>query len=219
MSDIDMDDRASKLMAKLRGVRPTEDDDDIDDGRRGKVPYERLVSSRAEVRALKAQLAEMGEGLAAVKTGYQAKLAELQTATADQVRGIASGHAEDLQLVDLGLSDPLGRSALRQAWEAAPRDVRGKNAVDWWSSTLTARAAHFSDPETVAAPVVPTVLSGYLPAPPAPPEAPASESRSTIAGPPTAPARREARGLDSVPMDQGFDAFLSGLKDLGPSPG
>ena len=61
MSDIDMDDLASKLMAKLRGVRPTEDDDDIDDGRRGKVPYERLVSSRAEIRALKAQLTEMGE--------------------------------------------------------------------------------------------------------------------------------------------------------------
>ena len=65
---------------------------------------------------------------------------------------MAQRHAEDIKLVEHGIKDDLGRSALRQAWESQPKDARGKSPADWWGQQVAALEAHRADPEAAPAP-------------------------------------------------------------------
>lgn len=166
-TDIDIDALSDGILAKLKkslGRRGGDDDfDDLDSSGSGRVPMHRFRQVVAERNEARAALEEMSNQVAQLKQGYEQKLQAFQAETADEVKAIGQRHAEDLQLVDLGLRDPLGRKALRDAWSAQPKESRGKSPIEWWQGTLEARKAHAADPEKAAAPTIPTVLSGYLP--------------------------------------------------------
>ena len=197
----------------LAGQKSSATDDDFDDGGGGRVPVARLRRVIDERNALRQQLAEMGSRVEELQKGYAAQLEDIKAQTAEQVKGLSSRHAEDLQLVDLGLRDPLGRQALRAAWEHQPKDGRGKSPADWWQQQVEAQKAHAADPEAATAPSVPATLTGYLPTVEAP--APAPAPQSSRGAPPTAGGKREPASLSNVPVDQGFDKFLAGLREAG----
>ena len=205
MSD-DLDGFAAKLLAAVSRARPAGGDDD-DNTSGGKVPVERLRREIDKRKAMEAQLADIGEQVKGLQTNYAAEMERFKTGTADEVKRISMLHAEDLGLVDQGLTDPLGRQALRMAWEAAPKDARGKSPAEWWQGITAAQAAHMADPKAnPAAPAIPRVLSAYLPAPAADP--PKAAPKGTPAG----PGKPQANGLDTFDPAAGVDAFFASLR-------
>ena len=185
------------------------DGDDYDEPRRGRVPYDRFAAKSREVRDLRAELEAMQGKMTELQQGYQASLDALKAEAAEQVKEIGQRHGQDLELVDLGLRDPLGRKALRDAWEAQPKDARGKSPVEWWRSSLDAHKAHHADPEQATAPEIPRVLSGYLPALEAASDKPAGRSGS----PPSAPTPRQAGSLQDIKPDVGLQGLLGALRE------
>ena len=139
------------------------DSDDIEVDDKGKVPVERLRKVIAERNDARTQLAARDGEIATWKADYDA----LKADAAAQATTLQSRHAEDIGLVEGGIRDPLGRTAVREAWAAQPRDGRGKSPSEWWQGLIAARDAHLAAPETAAAPSIPRTLVGYLPEPPA----------------------------------------------------
>jgi len=217
MSDTDPDALAARLARALSSVtsRASDDDyaDDYDAPRSGRVPYDRFAAKAREVKALRDELAGMAAQLEQVQTGYRSQLDEIKAATADQLKTVAQRHAEDIKLVEHGIKDDLGRSALRQAWESQPKDARGKSPADWWGQQVAALEAHRADPEAAPAVEVPRVLTGYLPAAPAPAPAPARGGAPRVdAG--AQPARNQSieQRLASTPVEDSLEAMLTNLR-------
>ena len=209
MADLDLDGLTAKILAGIRGSKTTTDDGD-DDGGSGRVPRSRLDREIAKVKALNEKFEALQASVTELSTGYESKFAALQAETAEQVKGAALRHHEDLGLVDGGLGDALGRKGLRDAYDMADKGTRGKSPLEFWQSIQSARAAHAEDPEKNAAPNVPRNLVGYLP-----------DMGDTGGGagsggkaPPKALGKTPQKGLDSVPTDQGMAAYLNGLKSL-----
>lgn len=216
---IDVDSLATKILQALGRRRPADEDEPDDDYRRGRVPQERLRREIDKRRAAEAALADMQTQVESLQAGYRGQIADIKRATADQVKLIGQRHAEDLSLVDAGLTDALGRQALRAAWDASAPDGRGKSPAAWWTQTLAAHKLHGEDGEKNAAPTVPRTLIPYLPAAEAPPQnqqtngwGAAARARSA---PPAGPARSSDRGIAAVPIDQGMEDFFAGLRRLG----
>jgi hypothetical protein len=207
-------DRFTRALASATSRRPAADDDDDMDPRSGRVPYDRFASKSRDLKAAREELAELGRQFEAARAAMAQQTEALKAQAAEQVQQIARQHQEDLALVEHGIKDPLGRTAVRQAWESRPATERGKSAADWWASTLAARAAHEADP-TTAAPEIPRVLQGYLPAA-APAPAPKANGQS-------APPRVDAgaRPMDrqtaesraaAVKPEDGLGALLAALQ-------
>ena len=216
--EIDVDKLGTTLadkIARALGRNPaTGDEDDGDDYGRGRsVPRERLNREIDRRKRLEADLAELQTSLQTLQDGYTSQIEAFKAATAEQVKGLGQRHAEDIALIDAGLTDAMGRQVVRQAWEAAPKDARGRSPAEWWGQTLEAHRAHLADPETAAAPTVPRPLTPYLPAAEAPAPSPAPAQRPG-SRPPREPQRRESVNLDSLPDDD-VAGFLAGLARMG----
>jgi len=218
MTDTDPDALAARLARALSSVtsRTGADDydaDDYDAPRSGRVPYDRFAAKAREVKALRDELAGMAAQLEQVQTGYRSQLDEIKAQTADQLKTVAQRHAEDIRLVEHGIKDDLGRSALRQAWESQPKDARGKSPADWWGQQVAALEAHRADPEAAPAVEVPRVLTGYLPAAPAPAPAPARGGPPRVdAGAQPARSQSLEQRLASTPVEDSLEAMLTNLR-------
>lgn len=217
-NDIDIDALSDGILARLKkslGRGGADPGGELDDefGGASKVPMHRFRQVIAERNQARQDLEEISGQLTQLQQGYQQQVDALKAEAADQVKGIGQRHAEDLELVDLGLRDPLGRKALRDAWEAQPKDARGKSAVDWWKSTLEARQAHAADPEKAAAPDIPRVLSGYVPAL-EDGKAGGAGARSPNTGkPPGGPAPRTGVNVADIKPDVGLSGLLGALRE------
>jgi len=219
---IDVESLAKKLMEMLGKHKPAGDLDDDGDGRGPprSVPYHRLVEERAARKAADTALADLATQVAALQQGYDQRLAKVREDVAGEVKTIGQRHLEDLALVDAGMTDHLGRQTLRVAWDAAPKESRGKSPVEWWATITAAQQAHLADPEKAKAPEVPRPLQPYLPAPAAEMKQERRQEQQQSAwgakpGAASAPGKTTARGVDDIPVDQGMDAFFAGLRKLG----
>lgn len=193
MADIDPDTFADKILARLGKRRPVTDDDEDDDAGNGppaKVPYHRFAEGRRELKDMRKQLDEMAEEVKTYKAAAeqrQAKLAadaekaiqKAREEAAASVQAIAKGHAEDLELVDHGLRDPLGRKAARDAWSMLPDAGRPASVAEYVKSIragIEARNAALADAKAdpskaPALPEIPATMRAYFePLIKAPPE-------------------------------------------------
>ena len=215
---IDPDTLAERVARSLQSAmgrhRETGDGmDEYDSPRSGRVPYDRFAAKAREAKQLRDELTALAGQVEQLQTGYRSQLEQIQAQTAEQLKTVAQRHQEDIRLVEHGIKDDLGRSALRQAWEAQPKDARGKSPADWWSQQVAALEAHRADPEAAPAVEVPRVLTGYLPAAPAPAPAP------TRSGPPRVDAGARPAGnqsieqrLASTPPEDSLEAMLANLR-------
>jgi hypothetical protein len=156
----EMESLATRIAAALKGTRERANLDD-DDGEGGSAQA-RIRKLAAEKKALAEKMAEMEAQVNDLRKGYESHLAKLRQDAATEVQTIASRHAEDLTLVDLGFKDPLGRKALRDAWEAQPKATRGDNPLAYVEQLRAAQAEHVADPAKPA-PNIPPTLRGYMP--------------------------------------------------------
>lgn len=206
MPEIDYDEIARRFRSALSS-RSEEDGYDYDEdegrGRRGgRIPYDRFAAVRRERDEARQKLEELAGLVESLKNNQEAALSEVREAAARDVQALQARHVEDLALVDQGFSDPLGRAALRQAWEAAPSSTRGKSPAAYWADLMARREAHASG-EAEDAPAIPATLRGYLPAEE---PAPAAPSRR----PPPAPAPRAAGG--ELPAADNMADWLQALQ-------
>lgn len=197
MADIDPESLAETILRKLRARKPAdEDDEDIDTGSRGRGNAESRIRRLVEERnAARKELQEMGAEVEALraagkqaaldlKAAHDKALADLREQASKEVQSLAARSQEDLAMVDAGLRDPVGREALRLAWNAAPKAERGDSPMQWWQTVVAQRDAHLAD-TTKPAPALPKALQGYLPDPPkVDPPKPAPAPRSGAKPPP-----------------------------------
>jgi hypothetical protein len=216
---VDVDGLATRLLELLGKRQPVVEPDDDGRGPPRSVPYHRFRQELEARKAQDAQMAEMMEQIQQLQTGYQSRVTQMQEDAATQVKALGLRHAEDIALMDGGLTDKLGRQTLRNVWETLPQSSRGKSASEWWSGQLDAHRAHMADPEAVAAPDVMGLrpLTPYLPAVEPPPQAetPATNGADAWGRPPAPPTARQSHSIESVPTDQGMEAFYAGLRSLG----
>ena len=172
MADLDPDTLAAKIAAGLKSALGRPADDDEDDGV-GRVPRNRFNDVIRERNELRAKLSEVQEQVTAYQAAAKSQLDGIKAQTAEELKRIAQAHQEDMALSERGIKDPLGRRAIREAWEAEDKEQRGKSPTEWWDRAREAREAHLADPEKAAAPKIPRTLLGYLPDPPAKEEPPA----------------------------------------------
>jgi hypothetical protein len=179
MADLDIAALAAELKKALKMDKraPVDDDEDGDPPPRGgrlepwmqqRLDRESKKRKEAEDRATAAErrIEELSAKVGDLEKGYEMETKKLRETAADSVSQVMARHQEDLALVEHGISDPLGRKALRDAWEALPKDTRPKSAVDYLIGIKTAQAAHVEDPKKNAPPEIPRTVAAYL-APPA----------------------------------------------------
>ena len=161
---VDMDTLASRIAKMLGRNKALGDDDSLDDyGRRAdRVPYDRFQSKVNEVKALREQLAEVGAEFTSYKEQASAWRTQFETDHAASVTELGTQHQHSLTLVEAGIKDPLGRQAVRAAWDRAPKSTRGANHAEWFEGLVQARSAAHLD-ESLTAPDIPRTLAGYLP--------------------------------------------------------
>ncbi len=160
--------RVSRAVASALSRNTGSDYDDEPSGR--SVPYDRFRSVVEQRNQVREELTELGRQLETLQEAYDNQLDKLKADTAAQVAGLAQQHQEDLLLNEAGIRDSLGRSAVRQAWEAQPEAARGKSPAQWWQQQLEAMNAHRANPDEVPAVEIPRILQGYLPEAPAAPK-------------------------------------------------
>jgi len=219
MADIDHEVLAKKITASLRGApRPSIDDEEEPTSRGGRSSESVIAMMKAELKALRAREAALAQDFADYQSAAKADTVKLREEAAVQVAELARRHAEDLTLTEHGVADPLGRETVRRAWDAQPKDGRGKSPADWWGQQVAATKAAAADPK-LQAPEVPTPLRGYLPLVEAPKPAP---QRGAGPGQPqspwggstvdrgTAPASK-ATGMEAFHAATDFDAAIAAL--------
>jgi len=219
MADLDFDALAKKITASLRGApRPAIDDEEEPTSRGGRSAEGTIATMRAEIKALRAREAALAQDFADFQAAAKANDAKIREDAAGQVAGLAQRHAEDLTLTQHGVTDPLGRETVRRAWDAQPKDSRGKSPSDWWGQQVAATKAAAADPK-LQAPEVPTPLRGYLPAVEAPKAQP---QRGAAPGQPQAPwggagvdrgtaLASKATGMEAFHAATDFDAAIAAL--------
>jgi hypothetical protein len=153
--------RVSRAVASALSRNQGNDYDDEPSGR--SVPYDRFRSVVEQRNQTREEIAELGRQLETLQEAYDNQLDKLKSDTAAQVAGLAQQHQEDLLLNDAGIRDSLGRSAVRQAWEAQPEAARGKSPAQWWQQQLEGLSAHRSNPDEAPAVEIPRILQGYVP--------------------------------------------------------
>ena len=215
MAEVDVDSLVSKIMSGLKRRRVPDDDGDgfDDDGARGaghgaNARIRQLVREKKalveEITAFEGQISELA-------AAYAGNLDDFRSQTAEQIKSIGLGHAEDLALVDHGITDQLGRQTVRAAWDRAPKDSRGKSPTAWWDSQVAAHKAHVADPDTVEAPTIARALTPYLPTV-EPPKPPADEGRRQFTPPQTLPSKPNGAGSPEFPpLDAGMDGLMGHL--------
>ena len=168
--------RVQRAVASALSRNQGNDYDDKPSGR--SVPYDRFRSVVEQRNQTREEIAELGRQLETLQEAYENQLDKLKTDTASQVAGLAQQHQEDLLLNEAGIRDSLGRSAVRQAWEAQPEAARGKSPAQWWQKQLEALGAHRANPDEAPAVEIPRILQGYVPeAPQAPKSTPPQVDR------------------------------------------
>jgi len=208
MADIDLEALAKKITASLRGApRPAIDDEEEPTSRGGRSAEGTIATMRAEIKALRAREAALAQDFADFQAAAKANDAKIREDAAGQVAGLAQRHAEDLTLAQHGFTDPLGRDTARRAWEAQPKDSRGKSPAEWWEKIVTGTKAAAADPK-LQAPDVPTPLRNYLPAVEAPKAQP---QRGAAAGQPQSPwgGAGVDRGTAPASKATGMEGFLA----------
>lgn len=242
MPDIDADTLADKILSKIRGTRTRheDDDDDLDAGATDRNTLRGRVSKlAAERRELLKTIEELGGQVDGLKSEFQkraekleadhkAQVKRLHEETAAQVTAIAHNHAEDLELVDLGFKDPLGRNAVRDAWGRLPEPQRGASPIDWLRQQVAAaeaRAAYLADPKAdpakaPAPPALPRTVAAYLPEPA---KVETTKTETTTRRAPAArvdeSARNEAPDIRNFDPSLGVNAFLATLREGTPDGG
>lgn len=172
-------------------------------------------SAEWRIRQLTRQNRELRTSLEALgpqaETIVATRVREVQEAAAKEVERITRTHAEDMTLHEAGLTDPLGRRTLRQAWEGVAKAERGDSPVAWWAQQVEAHKAHVADPAKPA-PAVPRPLTVYLP------QVEAQQRRGTAGvGGVDRGAGPAQKGLDGV-LSADYDspeAFIRALAKVG----
>lgn len=210
MGDIDTDGLVQKLMAGIKKAgRSNGGGDDLDlevagGGRAGQmVPLERLRREIEKRQGLEAALGELGGQVEQLQKGFDTRVAALQEQAGKDATALQLRHQEDLALVDLGLTDPLGRKTVRAAFDDLPKKDRPDSVTGWWKGTVEAHKAHLADPKKAEAPTVPRALTPYLP------EAPkgGGQQRQTLQ---QVPGPGESRA-DGLPQADSLDGWFAGL--------
>jgi hypothetical protein len=214
----------SETLGSLLGrQRPTDDDDYDGVDSNKKVPYHRFQKYanenkelRQQLEALSGKVNELGQGyrsqVDAIKAEAANQVEQLKARAAEDVTKISQHHSQELALHDVGLTDVLGRNALRQAYEMLPQDGRPDSPLDYYQSLLSARAAHAADPESAEAPQLPKTLVAYLP------EVQAAAPAKGPASPPNPNKGAQPRGrrpsVEEVRYDpeRGMAGYIEDLK-------
>lgn len=210
---IDADGLAGKIAAALRGMGGSSGDDEDYGSRPRSVPYDRLQREIDLRKRAEAALAELQPQVEALAQAHEGALGKVREDTAAELKRIQGIHREDLLLVDAGVTDPLGRQAVRTAWANMDKEGRGKSAAEWFGGLVEAHKAHTADPDKVEAPQIPRTLQAYLPTGEAFGQA-LSGQQQRRRQPVTGPERRSSAGVDGIPIDQGMDAFFAGLRGV-----
>jgi len=202
---------AKRVVQMLRGARQAPDGgedglEDIGGDRRGYVSVDRLRREIDKRKALERKLADIEDSVTELGTSYDARLEALKKGTADEVTRIGQVHAEDLRLVDMGVTDPLGRKTVRDAWAMQPKTGRAASPADWFQGLQQAHQAHVDDPKAhPEAPAIPRPLAPYI-APAAKQAAPAPAPQRRSAPPPG--PRPAASGFEGLDGSQGIDVLF-----------
>lgn len=196
MADETAESMMQKLQAMIKGARESDRGDD-GDGSGGGRAEARIRQLAEEKRALLARVGEMEALVGSLKSSFDADLAKVRKNALDETTAIAQRHQEDLGLVEAGVRDPLGRRALRDAWEAQPKATRGDSPAGWWAGLIAARAEHAAD-AAKAAPSIPPTLVGYLPELPPPTKGAPKQAPSVGKPPPKVNGADPLAGLGSA---------------------
>lgn len=155
-------DQIEATVRKVLGRAPRPEPDGEDEAPRGGSAEAKIARLVAENKQLKAHVAEVGTAFEDYKKGAQAEIGRTKESAAGEVAGLAQRHADDLTLAGHGITDPLGRDAVRRAFDMTPKEGRPKTVGDWWGSQVAAHKAAGADPK-LTPPEVPVTLRGYLP--------------------------------------------------------
>ena len=115
------------------------------------IPKTRLDEVISQRNSARDKITELEAAVAAAKAG-----------TATEVAALQKTHLEDIALVEAGFSAPYGRRALRQIYQDLPKDQQKGGPVGYLQQIRDGMAAHKADPEKVAAPKIPRILTPYL---------------------------------------------------------
>lgn len=175
------------------------------------IPYERFAQVVRERNDLRDRFGAVETQVQELQTGYASQLDALKAQAAEEVKRIASSHQQDLSLVEHGIRDPLGRQVVRQAWEQAPKDLRGKSPAEWWGQQIKALEAHRADPDSAPAPEIPRALLGYVTQTDAPTAASAPALNVDAGARP-----RTVKGIGDIDVsNMGMTDFLAALANAG----
>ena len=206
--EIDVDGLAGKIVSGIRGaLSGSGDEDDLYDTSVRRVPMDRLRREAEKRKAAEQALQELRGEVDELKQGYQTSLKQVRADAAEAVKTIAITSAEDLQLTELGVSDPVARQTLRTIYGQLPAAGRPASAAEYWQAQVAAQKAHLADPKKSEAPKIHQTLQLYLPAAES-----AAQTGADSQRPPKAPAAPTGPvDLSAIPIDQGMEAFLAGL--------
>ena len=143
------DDLIAKIKAALGGGT-REDDDDGDEPRGGKVPYDRFQAVARERAALKRQLGEALSLVERERASAVKAIEEMKAATAKEVSALAAQYDERLAARDLGFDED-GVTALRVAYSRLPEKGRPASAVEWWKTAIADEEGRKAIPRTLVA--------------------------------------------------------------------
>ncbi len=199
--------RVQRAVASALSRNQSGEYDDEPTGRN--IPYDRFRSVVDQRNQAREELTELGRQLETLQQAYDDQLDKLKTDTAAQVAGLAPQHQEALLLNDAGIRDNLGRSAVRQAWEAQPEDNRGKSPAQWWQQQLKGLEAHRSNPDEAPAVAIPRILKGY---PPSVPEQTSSQPPQVDRGASRKQNTSVADRLAALPADASIYDVMAAAK-------
>lgn len=142
-TDLDTDTVADKLLARLRKIgTPADDGDDGDDSNDRGTLKARLRQVLAEKKALRDTVSELATEVETYKASASKALVAVKEQSAKEVKTVREQfdaqisalrqEAEtDIGLVEIGLTDPLGRKAARDAYLAMPEKDRPPSVIDY----------------------------------------------------------------------------------------
>lgn len=194
-----------------RAVREAQESDgDVGPGQR--IPYERWAAKVRQVQDLVRQLEELQAEHEAVVDGHAAAIADMKKTQAEEVTQIRLQANEDTALVELGLTDPYARTAIRAWFSEQDEATRKAGLLATVKSHREALDANASDP-TKPAPKLPESVKRLVWSPKEadpPAESKTEDKPSTPRGPTAGPrGDRPNRGKVTTEalMDPSSEAY------------
>lgn len=149
----------AEIAAALKSARNSARDDDDAPPADKNAMQRRITELTAEKRTLTTQIEGWGVKFATLETSTQKTISDLRADAQKQAETLTARYKEDLTLHDAGATDDLKRIAIRQAWQAEPKETRGESAGAWWTGLREAA----KDPEKAKTLKVHDLLRPLLP--------------------------------------------------------